>query len=169
MWLVLRRHLERAGWWVLATIAGVLVTLLLESLLFVPLTVDIMIKARESGNVEVLRVWLVRESAFNGAVLGILQWLVLRRQLAKAGWWVLASTGGYVAAGYVASRVTVFLYGATLDVTLPIQQVVTSVASGPVYGAITGVALMLLLSRRANGGDATSTSTVRTGDWRRSI
>ena len=26
-WLVLRRHLKRAGWWVLATVAGVLVTL----------------------------------------------------------------------------------------------------------------------------------------------
>ena len=30
-----------------------------------------------------------------GAVTGILQWIVLRRQVRQAGWWVLASTAGW--------------------------------------------------------------------------
>lgn len=34
-----------------------------------------------------------------GAALGVLQWLVLRWQLARAGWWIVASTVGWAAGG----------------------------------------------------------------------
>ena len=37
--------------------------------------------------------------AIGGAVLGVLQWLVLRRQLARAGWWIEASTVGWAVGG----------------------------------------------------------------------
>ena len=37
--------------------------------------------------------------AIGGAVLGVLQWLVLRRQLARAGWWIVASTVGWAVGG----------------------------------------------------------------------
>ncbi len=33
--------------------------------------------------------------AIGGAALGVSQWLVLRRQLARAGWWIVASTLGW--------------------------------------------------------------------------
>ena len=34
-----------------------------------------------------------------GAGVGVMQWLVLRRQLSQAGWWVLASMAGAVVVG----------------------------------------------------------------------
>src|SRR3990172_6203045 len=37
-------------------------------------------------------------TALFGAVGGFMQWLVLRRQIAGAGWWVLASTLGFAIA-----------------------------------------------------------------------
>ena len=37
--------------------------------------------------------------AIGGAALGVLQWLVLRRQLARAGWWIAASTVGWAVGG----------------------------------------------------------------------
>ena len=37
--------------------------------------------------------------AIGGAALGALQWLVLRRQLARAGWWIAASTVGWAVGG----------------------------------------------------------------------
>ncbi len=65
-----------------------------------------------------------------GALLGIAQWLVLRRQISRAGWWVLANTVAFAVGGTVAGA-----------------------ASGPLlvplalagYGANTGGVLVLLL------------------------
>ena len=37
--------------------------------------------------------------AIGGAALGVLQWLVLRGQLARAGWWIVASTVGWTVGG----------------------------------------------------------------------
>ena len=34
-----------------------------------------------------------------GAVAGALQWLVLKQQIARAGWWIVASTGGRAVGG----------------------------------------------------------------------
>ncbi len=64
--------------------------------------------------------------AAGGIVVGVLQWLVLRRQVARAGWWVLASTVGWVVGG-------------------PVGAFVGWPALGAVYGAITGSALVGLL------------------------
>jgi hypothetical protein len=69
--------------------------------------------------------WIGGVSLF-GTVVGVLQWLVLRRQVARAGWWVLASTVGWV-------------------VGMPLGDSVGGPALGAAYGAITGTALVLLL------------------------
>jgi len=70
--------------------------------------------------------------ALGGAVVGILQWLVLRRQVSRAGWWVLASTVGLGLSMAVA--------GAFLDMEL-----VGLLVGGAVLGAVTGGALVWLL------------------------
>ena len=61
-----------------------------------------------------------------GLVAGVLQWLVLRQTVARAGWWVLASTVGWVAG-------------------IPIGEMVGWNGLGAVYGAITGAVLVGLL------------------------
>jgi hypothetical protein len=77
-WLVLRRRVSRAGWWVLASTAGFAVAVGGEGGLQLGSSVE---------RVAVL--------ALGGAVTGILQWLVLRGKVSRACWWVLASTVGW--------------------------------------------------------------------------
>ena len=120
-WLVLRRRITGAGWWVLASAAAGAVIFQgdLESLSFgLPL--------RFTGIV-----------ALGGAVAGILQWLVLRGKVSRAGWWVLASTVGW---GLSIAVLRALEWGVTDDCEL-----VPQVVSGVVLGAITGAALVWLL------------------------
>ncbi len=127
-WLVLRQRVSGAGWWVLASAAagyGILAGFIgySESLSFGTLL-------RFTGVV-----------ALGGAVTGILQWLVLRSQVSRAGWWVLASTVGW-ALGMAVSRA--FPWGADDSDALG-----ALVVTGAVLGAVTGGALVWLLRQPA--------------------
>ncbi len=75
--------------------------------------------------------------AVGGVVVRVLQWLVLRRQVGRAGWWVLASTVGWAVGGHV---------GGTLGWAV----------LGAVYGAITGSVLVWLLRQRPSGSEQPS-------------
>jgi len=72
--------------------------------------------------------------AVGGIVVGLLQWwLVLRRQVAWGGWWVLASTVGWVGGGFLSGAFDGGFVGWAVI--------------GAVYGAITGAVLVWLLRR----------------------
>ena len=126
-WLVLRPQIVGAAWWVAASIVAVAVT---GGVVFVVGVVN-----RDVG--------LVLGVVVGLAVLAVLQWLVLRQEVAAAGWWVLASTVGWVAGGAGVG----FL-----------RWLVGWVEGGPVnwgwaalaavYGALTGAVLVWLLSQR---------------------
>jgi hypothetical protein len=75
-WLILRRQVRRAGWWILASTAGWAVGLTM-------------------GDAAGKAVGLAVTGAVAGAVIGVAQWLLLRRQVRRAGWWILASTAGW--------------------------------------------------------------------------
>ncbi len=117
-WLVLRRQVARAGWWVLASIVGFAVGSVVRPLIMPDLS-----RAEPTFVVGIAQVALggVRD----GASMGIAQWLVLRRRVARGGWWVLASTVG-LAGG-----------------------VLFSVAAGVIYAPITGGVLVWLLRQPA--------------------
>ena len=123
---MLTNHTERTQvgwgfwlWWVLASIVGLFVGLILE------------FAVEEAMGLSVgLR--LVPEQytvafAVLGAPIGIAQWLVLRRQVSRAGWWVLASIVGF-ASGEVVG-----------------ESVFEVIATFVFYGAITGGVLVWLL------------------------
>lgn len=82
-WLVLRRRIPAAGWWVAASALGGVLT-------------------GASAAVWSDPPRLVVAVAGMGLLLGVLQWLVLRRSVRRAGWWLLASpvacTVGFFAA-----------------------------------------------------------------------
>lgn len=116
-WLVLRGHVTRAGRWVLASLGAAAV-------------VGVVVFGVGVVNADLG--WFGGVSVF-GTVVGVFQWAVLRRQVPRAGWWVLASTAGWV-------------------VGMPLGDIVGPPGLGAAYGAITGTALVLLLRHRGEIG-----------------
>ena len=124
-WLVLRQRMVRAAWWIVASlVSGVVAG-----------GVIYWVGGDAGSTAEVatdLDVGWVVEAGLYGAVLGVLQWLVLRGQVALSGLWVLASTVGWIVGDPVCSSLMDF--GA-----------LSWVGFGAVYGAITGIVLVWLL------------------------
>jgi hypothetical protein len=78
---MLRRLLPRMGWWVVATLGG----WLLGTLLIVLFT-----RLQWMGPFNLAPMLLLI-----GAAIGFTQWLVLRRRLPAAGWWIAANLLGW--------------------------------------------------------------------------
>jgi hypothetical protein len=112
-WLVLRQHVTKASRWVWASGGAVAI-------------VGVLLFGVDKFNTDLG--WVVGVSLF-GTVVGVLQWGVLRRQISQAGWWLVASTVGWV-------------------VGMPLGDIVGPPGLGAAYGAITGIALVLLLRQR---------------------
>jgi hypothetical protein len=126
-WLVLRRRVTGVGWWVLTSAAGCY-GIIQAMFLGFP-------ESAEMSYVSLLGLTVV--VALGGAVTGILQWLVLRRQVSRAGWWVLASTVGWGLSVTVAGA---FWWGVDIS-----DAGWALVVTGAVLGAVTGGALVWLL------------------------
>ena len=129
-WLVLRRSVSGAGWWVLASAAAGYGTLQAG---FMPFSTSLQ-------SFGVYLSW-TRVVALGGAVTGTLQWLVLRGQVSRAGWWVLASTVGW---GLGATVARAFPWGVDMG-----DAVGALVVTGAILGALTGGALVWLLRQPA--------------------
>ena len=132
-WLVLSRAFRRAGWWVVATTLGFIAGIAAINPVFA--FVSFRFVGEESG-------WgIVAGAIVCGMIAGVAQWFVLRRRLIHAYWWVVASTVGWTAAILLILRLTRALeagFGASLAAAL---------ASGALYGVVTGFALVWLLRR----------------------
>ena len=160
-WLILRRQLSRAGWWVLASIVGGAVGFSLAGRFPLNPTVGfgpIGPVGRLHGDVTAVAVLGIQI----GAPLGIVQWFVLRQRFFRAGWWLLANIVGF-AAGFAAGSVTdpvvvplMVAIGMALG-PMPISAfIIGAVGSGGlglvvglVIGAITGMMLAWLWRRTA--------------------
>lgn len=128
-WVVLRQWLDRAGWWILASAGGNLLAT----------SVGVVLQGVLGENVGglILTIGL-------GLVPGVLQWLFLRQQVARAGWWVLASTAlvfGALLAGVATSSgvgqpESGFGFGT-----------VAGIVSGVVFAITSGLVLIWLLRR----------------------
>ena len=133
-WLVLRHWLPRAGWWLLAGAVG-------SFLGFIPIEWAIAVgdtnSAPQFGNISVPpNIAVPAFFVLAGAVQGAVEWLVLRRWAARAGWWLLARSMGSFGA------IQVFL---SLTRSAEIRPFLGPAASGAVSGAVTGLVLVLLL------------------------
>lgn len=118
-WFVLRRELERVGWWVGATIAGYASLGLFAAFANALQPGWLTWGATLIGSGKLF--WLARvnpdwpaSSWAPGALtyvlfactLGVLQWLVLRRQVRRAGWWIAISAVGWAVAAALANVFT---------------------------------------------------------------
>jgi hypothetical protein len=102
-WLVLRRQVPRAGWWVLDTTLGMGVGFALVRAMTPTLSTVV------GGG----PVYGLMNGALVGTLVGALQWLVLRWQISRAGWWVLASALG-LAVGFALGQVAGQLVGVAM-------------------------------------------------------
>lgn len=118
-WLLLRRRIPHAGGWVWGSAFG----FAMLALLYFALYDRIPELASE-----------VVHNGVGGLVAGVIQWRILRRQTAQAGWWLPASSLGMILAGLIN-----LLLG-----TGPVAML-TGIAA---MAAVTGLALIWLLNRR---------------------
>lgn len=141
-WYLLRRELVSSWRWVLATALGFAVGVLL----FVRGTASV--EALLAG---VLAVFGVKDfpfallddplgGAFVGGSIGILQWVVLRRNLVRSGWWIPASAAGWA--------LTYVLTNGTGPVALK-----PSLAFAVITGSLTGIAALWILPDRQVGSN----------------
>jgi hypothetical protein len=86
---LLRHYLPRMGWWVFVTVAGWFLGVLLIALPGWLGWTDTPL-----NNLDLI--FLVM-----GVAIGITQWLLLRRRLARAGWWIAASALGWGLLGLI--------------------------------------------------------------------
>jgi len=135
--LILRPYLHGAGWWGLALGVTLWVgSSLTEVIAFI--------------NIDLLTAGFVADALLAGGVCGVLQWLILRRQVERAGWWVLAWTVGWVVLFVVAVLVAFAasaIVGGAFDSFANLA--IGYAAGGAAMGATTGVVLVWLLRQPA--------------------
>ena len=138
-WLVLRRTVAGLRWWAVMSSVGLAVGLFLAMLPMNMAGVD-------GPQVAPL---FAMGFALMGAVPGTLQWLLLRRRVSRAGWWVLASSVGMIGCGMTFMSVT---RGGDVHVALG------GAGGAAVYGAVTGVVLIWLLRSYHHDDDSIKAS-----------
>jgi hypothetical protein len=107
--LLLRWYFSKMGWWILTTILAWVPAWLLISVRFNPL-----------GDFEppAAAVYALLGGIALGLLTGYLQWLLLRGQLSRIGWWIPANALGFGLAGVVMWNIS-DLGQAALAVSLP--------------------------------------------------
>jgi hypothetical protein len=123
-WSILRRRWLYSGWWIIASTVGWALGLAI------------------GVYVEVIITEQIFEGALGGTIIGLVQWAILRQNIVKAHWWILArAVSGIIALGWIAVNLSVF------DILhYPLQFVLV----GLVTGTITGITLVWLLRPSAS-------------------
>ncbi len=156
-WFVLRRRIAGLGMWIPATAVGFGMDFLLKAAYF------LMRLSETSGFQEPLQQPFLPYFLFATPILGALfiglsQWLVLRREIPRSGWWVLIMPVGTVLSWRFAG-VPPLLYGdlnswifrlatKTSIGVVPLTKVaypLPYLVEGIVLGAITGVVIVMLI------------------------
>ncbi len=155
-WLVLKRYLAPTGWstlatleykagWVLASAMGVVGGSYLQSIAAVGLLTAAVVPRQDltvlgvAVDAEVFWARTVGLFALWG-VVGAAQWLVLRRHIDYASFWIPTSALAGAASGTVALAI---------DTAMPLGGLLLAyIARWSVFGALTGIALVLLLQDR---------------------
>jgi uncharacterized protein YjbI with pentapeptide repeats len=132
-WLVLRHHVRRAGWWVVAAALASAVSGLLLG--------DPGPPTYPAPYWLHLLLGLPTTMIFGSVLAGLVQWWILRRQARWPGLYVVVSA---VAWG-VALIAAAFAFNRTLFLGMGPALTVWGIVCGVVYGAITGLMLTVLL------------------------
>lgn len=80
-----------------------------------------------------------------GAMLGVVQWFVLRQYVAAAGWWVLANALAWTAGMFVIFAAMIFVDETTPVLWVVVTWAVSGILAGATVAAIHGTFLVWLL------------------------
>ncbi|MGB6297015.1 MAG: hypothetical protein WBF90_12645 [Rivularia sp. (in: cyanobacteria)] len=144
-WLVLRRHIRYAGYWILFTTAGVLISW------FMGLTVSAVIGLFYAANLHQKITTLIEEVALLGAavgtVIGYAQWLILKTVSKQAIWWVFANALAWTL-GVVVAFIGAGIETPFFNIHASLIAIATGGLMGIVISSITGIFLVWLLKPR---------------------
>ncbi len=143
-WLVLRNVIARPGGWVVATAGGWAAAGIVSGILGGAFGGALTGVGPDYGYIGVV---IAYASGFASLLLpGFVQWLALRRQVERAGWWVLAQALSILAAIAVAFP-AMLVAGRAMGWEFPSAQAwgFAGVLAGLIDGAITGAVLVWLL------------------------
>jgi hypothetical protein len=140
-WVVLRERIPGTGWWILASTLGFVLVFGMSG------------TGRPNENPAMVG---IRMAVAFGLVAGTLQWAILQQKVARAGWWVWANMLGLLA-GEMGFPISFAISAATGNDEL--GMLVVALVFGAGYGAVTGTALVWLLSK-SEPNDAESLATV---------
>jgi hypothetical protein len=157
-WLVLRHPLEKMRWhtWVLVTALGACVAWTLGMIPSTMLFTAPESGAAAPGEMSDLMIYTLAAAMgiALGAILGAAQWLALRRQVPKAGWWIPANALAWMLGMVVVFLGTSFIPAEGITVPVALILLLFVVAAGAVVGAIHGLVLIWLLHQRHLGAMA---------------
>jgi hypothetical protein len=129
-WLALRRVVQRAGFWVLASIIGFTISSSIHGVVC-----HVYGYPDDLGPLGVV-VWTLF-FILGGTLTGLLQQRILRHQVRRSGWWVPASAAGW--------GLVVIGFGIVSKILGVRLQVVGLIVSSGLLGIVTGVTLIWLL------------------------
>jgi hypothetical protein len=153
-WLLLRRHIRKAGWWVLATVVGCAVAgsvKWVQGPIMDQIAFEVAAGLGEIGWEIVMPLMgiglgLIFEGA-TGLVVGSAQWLVLQRQVPRAGRWVLVSVVAWATGAVLIAGVEWTVGGLGDEAMFRFIAMV----GGIIPAVITATGLVRLLSRSGKG------------------
>ena len=105
--LLLRRWLPRIGWWVVATALGWSLGLFGTRVIYSATALDVY---------PVL--FGLARALFTGGIIGLAQWLVLRKRVPRAGWRILANVLGWGVSALFSRVLDLWVLGAPALVTV---------------------------------------------------
>lgn len=152
-WLVLRRPLEGIRWrvWVLATALGAFVawTLGMIPSTFMFTGADTAGAAPQQFSDLMVYALAAVMGFVLGSILGVPQWLVLRRHLPKAGWWVPANALAWMVGMVVVFVGINFIQSEGSTISMALMLLLFLFAAGAAVGAVHGLVLIWLLRSRS--------------------
>ncbi|MCP4412783.1 MAG: hypothetical protein GY808_09490 [Gammaproteobacteria bacterium] len=142
-WLVLRLYIKQVSWWILATSLGWTIGWIV---------IDVIINNYSRIIVDDWSTFIAFIVTFGvtlGFIIGLMQWMVLKRLVAKSIWWIIGSILSNVVSSSIGFYVAHLLSKDVKDpmVGLPIFWLSFFAVFGSIYAISTGTLLTWLLGQ----------------------
>ncbi|BAZ34098.1 hypothetical protein NIES4074_66120 [Cylindrospermum sp. NIES-4074] len=146
-WLVLRRYLRSIGGWILVSVGGWVIAFLLIHVVDVGQWIVVLFPKGQLAiggeSVQIQALW-TRSTIrlLEWTIIGLCQWLVLRRHVDHSSWWILASALGGAVKGPLE-----YIVGLTAENAFKpnVASYFAAISGALGYGIVTSIALVWLL------------------------